>query len=66
MYNIKIYNNIAEEGLAGLGDCFKRTDTLKNADCMILRSTDLHEKVFPKSLLAIARAGAGVNNIPLE
>ncbi|HRV33799.1 MAG TPA: 3-phosphoglycerate dehydrogenase, partial [Anaerovoracaceae bacterium] len=66
MHNIKIYNNIAEEGLACLGDCFQRTDSLKNADCIILRSADLRAKDFPKTLLAIARAGAGVNNIPLE
>ena len=66
MYNIRIYNDIAEEGLAYLGDCFKRTDSLRSAHCVMLRSKDLREKEFPQKLLAIARAGAGVNNIPIE
>jgi D-3-phosphoglycerate dehydrogenase len=66
MYRIRIYNNVSGEGLAYLGDRFVETDRLRKADCVIVRSTNLHKKEFPESLLAIARAGAGVNNIPIE
>lgn len=66
MYQVKIYNNIAEEGLACLSERFEITSSLEDASCVILRSKDLKNKIFPEPLLAIARAGAGVNNIPVE
>lgn len=66
MYRVKIYNNIAQEGLACLSERFEITDSLEDASCIILRSKDVKNKNFPKPLLAIARAGAGVNNIPID
>lgn len=66
MYRVRIYNHISKEGLAYLGPRFKETNALSQADCIIVRSTDLHKKSFPARLKAIARAGAGVNNIPIE
>lgn len=66
MYRIRIYNNVSKEGLAGLEERFEETDRLKHADCAIVRSTSLHNKVFPDNFLAVARAGAGVNNIPVD
>lgn len=66
MYQVKIYNHIAEEGLACLSENFEITNSLDDASCVILRSKDLKDKDFPAPLLAIARAGAGVNNIPVD
>ena len=66
MYNVRIYNKIAKDGLEGLNENFKIVESIKDADCVILRSHDLNDKDFPSSLLAIARAGAGVNNIPID
>ncbi|MDR2457440.1 MAG: 3-phosphoglycerate dehydrogenase [Clostridiales Family XIII bacterium] len=47
-------------------DDYSFSDELKKADAVILRSFNLHKASFPNSLLAIARAGAGTNNIPIE
>lgn len=66
MYKIHCMNNIAKVGTDRLGDNYQLTDKLEEADAVMVRSAKLHDTVFPKSLLAIARAGAGVNNIPLE
>lgn len=67
MYAIRTYNTIAKDGL----DQFpKNTYTLgadiTEPDGILLRSANLHELEFPSSLKAIARAGAGVNNVPVE
>lgn len=66
-YSIKTYNQIAERGLARLAQqniyC---VDSLERADAILLRSEMLHGFDFPPSVRAIARAGAGVNNIPVE
>ena len=66
MKNIKVYNKIAKVGLDMLG-----ADYAVSAECdapvgALVRSADLHDEVFPSSLLAIARAGAGTNNIPTD
>ena len=66
MYKIHCMNNIAKVGTDKLGPNYTLTDNLEEADAIMVRSAKLHETEFPKSLLAIARAGAGVNNIPLE
>ncbi|MFP4536023.1 MAG: phosphoglycerate dehydrogenase [Spirochaetaceae bacterium] len=67
MYTIKTLNSIAERGLSILGDRgFTIDDGAENPDGIVLRSAKLHEYEFPKALKAIARAGAGVNNIPVE
>ncbi|MBP5289624.1 MAG: 3-phosphoglycerate dehydrogenase [Clostridia bacterium] len=63
---IKLYNKIAPTGLAKLPADWETGDALTGEDAIIVRSADLHEVEFPATLKAIARAGAGVNNIPLD
>lgn len=66
MPEIKTYNKIAKVGLALFGDSYKIGDDVTSPVGAIVRSAKLHDEVFPESLLAIARAGAGTNNIPTD
>ena len=66
MYTIKTINNISATGLAHLDDQYTIDAEAKNEDGIIVRSAALHEMEFPATLKAIARAGAGVNNIPVD
>lgn len=67
MYNILTLNKIAACGLDRLGDNYSITeDAGADADGIILRSYKMHDMELPKSLKAVARAGAGTNNIPIE
>ena len=67
MYNIKLLNKIAKCGTCIFGaDTYNVGEDVQNADAIMVRSASMHEMEFEKSLLAIARAGAGVNNIPLD
>ena len=67
MYNILTLNKIAACGLDRLGDNYTITDDVtKDADGIILRSFKMHDMELPKSLKAVARAGAGTNNIPID
>ena len=66
MYKVHCLNNISKEGLALLTDEYELTDNIEEADVILVRSADMHEMDIPASLKAVARAGAGVNNIPLE
>lgn len=67
MYNIKLYNKISQHGLNTFDkDKYNYGEDLENYDAIVVRSFKLHETEFPKSLKCIARAGAGVNNIPLD
>lgn len=66
MYKIKTYNKISKTGLAAFDDKYTIGDEVENADGAIVRSAALHEVEFPESLKAIARAGAGTNNIPID
>lgn len=59
-------NPIAEAGLKRLPEDAVKTETMEDADVVLVRSFSLLETDFPASVKAIARAGAGVNNIPLE
>lgn len=59
-------NNIAEAGLSRLPASYTKTDDLNEADAVLVRSAAMHEVEFPACLSAIARAGAGVNNIPVD
>ena len=63
---IHCLNNIAQVGLDRLRDGYTITDDINEAQGILVRSADMKETQFPKCLRAIARAGAGVNNIPLE
>ena len=67
MYNIKTYNKISAYGIDEFDkNKYAIADDAEDAVGAIVRSAALHDEVFPKSLLAIARAGAGTNNIPIQ
>ncbi|MBR2122499.1 MAG: phosphoglycerate dehydrogenase [Lachnospiraceae bacterium] len=66
MYRYACLNNIAEIGLERFQKGFEKTDTLQDAQGILVRSADMHNMDMSDKLLAIARAGAGVNNIPIE
>ena len=66
MYKIKTYNKISKVGLDVFDDKYTVGDEVENADGAIVRSASLHDTEFPETLKAIARAGAGTNNIPID
>lgn len=66
MRKIHCLNAISKYGTELLTDDYTLTDDLQEADGVLVRSAAMHDMELPKGLLAIARAGAGVNNIPLE
>ncbi|MEG0596882.1 MAG: phosphoglycerate dehydrogenase [Oscillospiraceae bacterium] len=66
MFQIKTMNKIAAIGLEELGSDFTVSDNAENEDGILVRSAKLLDYAFPKNLHAIARAGAGVNNIPID
>ena len=66
MYNIQTLNKISKAGLSRLGDNYTVADDAQNPEAILVRSASMHDMELPESLLAIARAGAGVNNIPLD
>lgn len=66
MYNILTLNKIAKCGTDKLSENYTVTDSCANPDAVLVRSASMHDMEMSESLLAIARAGAGVNNIPIE
>ena len=64
----KIYclNAISSKGTALLNEEYELTENMKEAAGVLVRSASMHEMELPDDLLAVARAGAGVNNIPLD
>lgn len=66
MYNVQTLNKISAVGLSKLGEGYTYGDNVENPDAILVRSASMHDMDMPESLLAIARAGAGVNNIPLD
>ncbi len=67
MYNIRTLNQISHIGLTKLPKSeFNISDTEENPDGIIVRSFDMHSMDLYENLLAVARAGAGTNNIPIE
>ena len=66
MYKVKCLNPIAKCGTDLFGDNYALTEEINEADAILVRSAAMHEIDLPKSTLAVARAGAGVNNIPLD
>ena len=66
MRNICCLNQISHYGTDRLTGDYKLVDDMKDAEGILVRSASLHETEFPEGLQAIARAGAGVNNIPLD
>ncbi len=67
MYNIKLLNKISEAGTAGFSkDSYNVGTDVENPDGILVRSASMHEMELNPELKAIARAGAGVNNIPID
>ncbi len=66
MYQVQALNKISPVGLAQLGENYQVADACENPDAILVRSAVMHEMTFGDNLLAIARAGAGVNNIPCD
>ncbi len=66
MFHIYSANPISPKGSALWTGNYEKTEDLSAAQAVMVRSADLHQAALPENLLAIARAGAGVNNIPLD
>jgi len=66
MYKYYCMNPIANVGLNQFSDAYAKQDDAKGADAILVRSAAMHDMEFDENLKAISRAGAGVNNIPLE
>ena len=66
MRHIKIIDDITKDGQVEFGEGYDFVSETSEADAILMRSTDLHGYDLPGSIRAIARCGAGVNNIPIE
>lgn len=66
MFKIHTLNKISSKGLNELGGNYEITEDLNASDAILVRSAKMHDMTLPDSVLAIARAGAGVNNIPID
>ena len=66
MYNVLTLNKIAAVGTSRLGEGYSCGDDVQNPDAILVRSAAMHDMEFGDNLLAIARAGAGTNNIPKD
>lgn len=66
MYQYHCLNPISEIGLSRFTENYQKTDDITKAEGVLVRSAAMHDIDLPEALLAVARAGAGVNNIPLE
>ena len=66
MYQLHYLNKISSKGTALLTENYQATEDVGTADAILVRSAAMHDMEFSDKLLAVARAGAGVNNIPLD
>ncbi len=66
MYQYYCLNPISKVGMDKFSDNYKQTENIEEAEGILVRSASMHEMELPGKLLAVARAGAGVNNIPLD
>ncbi len=66
MYQYHYLNQISAKGTALWKEEYQKTEDIQQADAIVVRSAAMHEMSFAPNLLAVARAGAGVNNIPLD
>ena len=66
MYQYHCLNPIAAVGLDLFSNDYEKTEDMNRADAVLVRSAAMHDMELPENLAAIARAGAGVNNIPLD
>ena len=66
MYKYHCLNPISNVGLEYFPGKYENSESLEDSDVVLVRSANMHEMQLPKNVVAVARAGAGVNNIPLE
>lgn len=66
VYKIKTMNNISKEGLKLLPANFIASPDVEDPDAILVRSADLHDFEFGPNVRFVGRAGAGVNNIPID
>ena len=66
MYKYACLNAISPKGLSCFDGNYEKSEDAKGADAILVRSANMHEMELDESVLAVARAGAGVNNIPLD
>lgn len=66
MFQYYYLNNISEEGTALWTENYQKAENTERAQAIVVRSAAMHDMTFSPELLAVARAGAGVNNIPLD
>lgn len=66
MFQYKCLNPISNVGLDKFTSAYQQTEDMQQADAILVRSASMHEMELPRTVKAIARAGAGVNNIPLQ
>ena len=66
MFKYNCLNAISNVGLSEFTEGYTRTEDINDADGILVRSADMHETEFSDKVLCIARAGAGVNNIPID
>lgn len=66
MYHVQLWNDVSEKGLKRFNDGYLVQRDVEEPDAFLVRSKDLHGMKFKESLKAVARAGVGVNNIPLD
>ena len=66
MFKYHCLNPISKVGTDKFSNNYVKTDNIQEADGILVRSAAMHDMDLPKGLLAVARAGAGVNNIPLD
>ena len=65
MFNVHYLNKISDQGTALWTEDYRQVKDMETADAILVRSASMHDMQMPENLLAVARAGAGVNNIPL-
>ena len=66
MYHVQLWNDVSDKGLKRFTDDYLVQRDVEEPDAFLVRSKDLHGMKFNESLKAVARAGVGVNNIPLD
>lgn len=66
MFQYHCLNPIAEKGLSLFGEEYKNTEEVKDCAAILVRSAKMHDMELPENICAIARAGAGINNIPVK
>ena len=66
MYQVYALNKLSSKGTKHFGEGYQLIDTLEKADAVLVRSAKMHDMTLDNNVKAVARAGAGVNNIPIE